>query len=172
MVIATWIVAGLIIALLFYRSHLQTKRLQDALEPLSDRLASIAAETEKQLAALREEVKALKSAPGESANGKGPSEEDENLKMKFQSFLDDEINPAVAAHGGIVTLIDIQDRVEFVQMGGGCQGCGMVNVTLKQGIETRMNEVMPEIKELVDTTDHRGGANPYYQPGKGESPLM
>ena len=171
MVIAAWIVAGLVIALLFYRSHLQTKRLQDAIEPLGEMLAGIAAGNEEQLAALREEVKTLKSAPAESANGKGPSEEDEGLKIKFQSFLDEEINPAVAAHGGFVTLIDIQDRVAFVQMGGGCQGCGMVNVTLKQGIEARMNEVMPEIKEIVDTTDHHGGSNPYYQPGKG-SPMM
>ena len=142
MVIAAWIVAGLVIVFLFYRSHQQIKRLRDTLEPLSDRLSSIAARTEEQLAALREEVKALKSAPAEGSNGKGPSEEDEGLKVKFQAFLDDEVNPAVAAHGGIVTLIDIQDRVAFVQMGGGCQGCGMVNVTLKQGIETRMNEMM------------------------------
>ena len=91
--------------------------------------------------------------------------------QKFQRFLDEEINPAVAAHGGFVTLLDIKDHVAYVQMGGGCQGCGMVNVTLKQGIEARMNEVLPEIKELVDTTDHANGTNPYYQPGKGSPTL-
>ncbi|MFQ5915963.1 MAG: NifU family protein [Nitrospinota bacterium] len=171
MVIAAWVVAGLVIVFLFCRSHLQINRLKESLEALRDRLDSIAGKSEEQLAALREEIKALTASPAGSTNGEGSSEEDEVLKMKFQQFLDEEINPAVGMHGGFVSLIDVKDRVAFVQMGGGCQGCGMVNVTLKQGIEARMNEVMPEIREIVDTTDHRGGANPYYQPGKG-SPMF
>lgn len=171
MVIAAWVIGIVVIAFLFYRSYAQTRRLNDSLDPLRDRIASIAAKTEEQLAALREEIKALKAQPAAGANGGGVSEEDEALKDKFQRLLDEEINPAVAMHGGFVNLIDVKDRVAYVQLGGGCQGCGMVNVTLKQGIEARMNEVLPEIQELVDTTDHRGGANPYYQPGKG-SPMF
>jgi Fe/S biogenesis protein NfuA len=89
-----------------------------------------------------------------------------------QRLLDEEINPAVALHGGFVTLLDVRDGVAYVRLGGGCQGCGMVDVTLRQGIEVRLREVVPQIREVVDTTDHAGGANPYYQPSKGgRSPL-
>ncbi len=84
-----------------------------------------------------------------------------------QKVLDEEINPAVASHGGFVNLIDVRDGVAYVELGGGCQGCGMVNVTLKQGISVRIREVVPEIRDIVDTTDHAGGKNPYYQPSKG-----
>jgi Fe/S biogenesis protein NfuA len=90
-----------------------------------------------------------------------------------QRVLDEEINPAVASHGGWVTLLDVKDDVVYVQLGGGCQGCGMVDVTLRQGIEVRLREMVPGIREVVDTTDHAGGSNPYYRPSKGggASPL-
>jgi Fe/S biogenesis protein NfuA len=84
-----------------------------------------------------------------------------------QRVLDEEINPAVAMHGGWVTLIDVKDDIVYIQLGGGCQGCGMVDVTLRQGIEVRIREVVPEIREIIDATDHAGGRNPYYQPAKG-----
>lgn len=87
--------------------------------------------------------------------------------LAVQRVLDSDINPAVAAHGGWVTLLDVRDDVVYVQLGGGCQGCGMVDVTLKQGIEVRIREVVPSIREVVDTTDHAGGTNPYYRPAKG-----
>ena len=81
-------------------------------------------------------------------------------------LLDSEINPAVAAHGGFFTLIDVKDNTVYVQLGGGCQGCGMADVTLRQGVEERMKQVLPEMVALIDTTDHASGNNPYYQPGK------
>ena len=84
-----------------------------------------------------------------------------------QQVLDAEINPAVASHGGYVTLIDVKDGIAYIALGGGCQGCGMVDVTLKQGIEVRVREAVPEIREIIDTTDHAEGRNPYYQPAKG-----
>ena len=84
-----------------------------------------------------------------------------------QKVLDDEINPAVASHGGHVALLEVKNDVAYIQLGGGCQGCGMVDVTLKQGIEVRIREAVPSIREIVDTTDHAGGKNPYYQPSKG-----
>ncbi len=82
-------------------------------------------------------------------------------------MLDEEINPAVAQHGGWVNLLEVKDDVAYVQLGGGCQGCGMADVTLKQGIEVRIREAVPEISQIIDTTDHAGGKNPYYQPAKG-----
>ncbi len=91
------------------------------------------------------------------------------LAQKVQEVLDTKINPAVASHGGFVALLDVKDGTAYIQLGGGCQGCGMVDVTLKQGIEVVLKEEVPEIREVVDTTDHAGGTNPYYQPSKGGS---
>jgi Fe-S cluster biogenesis protein NfuA len=90
---------------------------------------------------------------------------EEQMKI-VQELLEKEINPAVASHGGFFTLIDVQENTVYVQLGGGCQGCGMVDVTLRQGVEQRMKEVLPEMVALVDTTDHASGNNPYYSPGK------
>lgn len=84
----------------------------------------------------------------------------------IQNLLDFEINPKVAAHGGFFSLIDISDNNVHVELGGGCQGCGMVDVTLRQGVEQRMREVFPDMVELIDNTDHAGGDDPYYQAGK------
>lgn len=87
--------------------------------------------------------------------------------VAVQKVLDDEINPAVAAHGGFVTLLEVKDDVVYIALGGGCQGCGMVDVTLKQGIEVRIREAVPSVREIIDSTDHAGGKNPYYRPSKG-----
>ena len=92
--------------------------------------------------------------------------------LAIQRVFDDEINPAVAQHGGWVALLEVKDDVAYIQLGGGCQGCGMVDVTLKQGIEVRIREAVPGIREIIDTTDHAGGRNPYFQPAKGgQSPF-
>jgi Fe/S biogenesis protein NfuA len=88
------------------------------------------------------------------------------VAQRIQHLIDTRINPAIAAHGGYVSLIDIKDNVVYVQLGGGCQGCGMVDVTLKQGIEVMIKEEVPEITQVLDVTDHAGGKNPYYQPSK------
>jgi Fe/S biogenesis protein NfuA len=84
-----------------------------------------------------------------------------------QQVIDSQINPGVAAHGGFVSLLDVKDDTAYIALGGGCQGCGMANVTLKQGIEVLIKQAVPEIKHVVDTTDHAGGTNPFYQPAKG-----
>jgi len=88
------------------------------------------------------------------------------LAQRVQKVIDAKINPGVASHGGFVELMDVQGDKAFVRLGGGCQGCGMVNVTLKQGIEVMIQEEIPEITQVIDTTDHAGGNNPYYQPAK------
>lgn len=88
------------------------------------------------------------------------------LALQIQRIFDDQINPQIAAHGGYVQLLDVQGSRAFIEMGGGCQGCGMANVTLKQGIEVAVKEQIPEIEELVDITDHASGENPFYQPSK------
>ena len=81
--------------------------------------------------------------------------------------LDESINPSVASHGGHISLVDVQDDTVYIRLEGGCQGCGMADVTLKQGIEGEIKRAVPKITTVLDTTDHAGGSNPYYEPGKG-----
>lgn len=88
----------------------------------------------------------------------------EQVREKVQKVLDTMINPAVAAHGGVVNLIDVTSNTVYLEFGGGCQGCGMINVTLKYGVERTIREEVPEIGEILDSTDHASGRNPYYAP--------
>jgi Fe/S biogenesis protein NfuA len=90
----------------------------------------------------------------------------DDLKTKVQELIDSSINPAVAGHGGWVELLDVKDNTVYLQMGGGCQGCGAADITLKAGIERLIKEEIPEINEVLDATDHAAGSNPYYTPGK------
>lgn len=93
------------------------------------------------------------------------------VSTAVQRLFDDEINPALGSHGGFVHLLEVKDGVAYVELGGGCQGCGMAHVTLKRGIEARVREAVPEIARIVDSTDHAGGTNPYYRgPDSGRSP--
>jgi Fe/S biogenesis protein NfuA len=84
------------------------------------------------------------------------------LAGAIQRLLDEKINPGVAAHGGRVSLVDIEAGRVVLQFGGGCQGCGMIDVTLKEGIEKTLMSEIPEITEVVDVTDHAAGDNPYF----------
>lgn len=81
-------------------------------------------------------------------------------------LLQEHINPAIASHGGFVSLVAIEDDIAVVRMGGGCQGCGMAAATLSQGVEAAIKENVPEISRVVDVTDHSAGSNPYYSQGK------
>lgn len=91
-----------------------------------------------------------------------PKETD--IRKKVQELLDREINPALGMHGGWVELIDVKKNSIYLRLGGGCQGCGSADATLKQGIERSIRQVIPEVGEILDTTDHAAGRNPYYQP--------
>lgn len=85
------------------------------------------------------------------------------LVERIKRVIDERINPGVASHGGRVRLVDVRDNVVYVQMGGGCQGCGMASVTLTQGIKQMIKEAAPEIVDVRDVTDHASGENPYYE---------
>ena len=91
------------------------------------------------------------------------------VAQAVQQVLDTQINPGVAGHGGYVMLLDVKDATAYISLNGGCQGCGMADVTLKQGIEVAIQDAVPEIQRVLDTTDHAAGENPYYRSG-GESP--
>jgi len=102
-------------------------------------------------------------APG--IKGSEPAS-DAPVERRVEWLLESEINPSLASHGGRVALVEITRKMEVVlQFGGGCQGCGMADVTLKQGIERTLTERIPEIVAVIDSTDHRSGKNPYYAPG-------
>ena len=85
------------------------------------------------------------------------------MEERVAWLLETEINPALASHGGQVALVEITGKKEVIlQFGGGCQGCGMADVTLKQGIEQTLTRNIPEITAVLDVTDHQSGTNPYY----------
>lgn len=90
----------------------------------------------------------------------------EELKKKVQEVLDLHINPSVASHGGFVDLIAVENNNVYIRMGGGCQGCGAANMTLKMGIERMIREAIPSIGQVLDSTDHASGSNPYYSSAK------
>ena len=97
------------------------------------------------------------SAATPPAKPEGPQAE------AVQKLLDEVINPGVSSHGGYVNLVDVKDNIVFIRMGGGCQGCSQVDVTLKQGIEVMIKEQIPSIVAVYDITEHAEGKNPYYQ---------
>ncbi len=88
---------------------------------------------------------------------------DATLRERVEWVLQARINPMVASHGGMVGLVEVTEEKDVVlQFGGGCHGCGMVDVTLKQGIETTMRQEIPEVRRVIDATDHAEGENPYF----------
>jgi Fe/S biogenesis protein NfuA len=80
--------------------------------------------------------------------------------------IDQQVNPAIAAHGGSAELVAVEDSTAYVRLGGGCVGCGMATVTLTQGISVAITDAVPEIENVVDVTDHASGTNPYYEAAK------
>lgn len=81
---------------------------------------------------------------------------------KVEQLLREQINPGLASHGGFATLIGVEGATAYVTMGGGCQGCAVSAMTLRDGIARSITEAIPEITEVVDTTDHAAGENPFY----------
>jgi Fe-S cluster biogenesis protein NfuA len=86
-----------------------------------------------------------------------------SVKEKIQYLIDHHVNPGVAAHAGFIELIAVRDGNVYLRLGGGCQGCGAVDFTLRQGIESIIRRGVPEIRQIIDITDHATGTNPYYR---------
>lgn len=84
------------------------------------------------------------------------------LADRVKHVIEMQVNPAIASHGGSVTLIEVRDDVVYLEMMGGCQGCGMAAVTLAQGIRRIIMESVPDVRDIVDVTNHDAGDNPYY----------
>jgi len=86
-----------------------------------------------------------------------------DLGEKVQQLLTQQINPSLAAHGGWAALEKVEGTEVYLTMGGGCQGCAMSAATLREGITVMISELIPEVTEVIDTTDHNAGETPYYQ---------
>jgi Fe/S biogenesis protein NfuA len=90
------------------------------------------------------------------------SEGEGALAERVKSVLDSQINPAVASHGGAIVLADVKGTEIFIEMTGGCQGCAMSRMTLRQGVERMLAQSVPEVTAVHDITDHASGENPFF----------
>jgi len=97
---------------------------------------------------------------------KPPADLSGPVAQRVIAVLEEQVNPAIAAHGGYAELVAIEEEVAYLRLSGGCQGCGLAQVTLSQGIEVAIRDSVPEIVNIVDVTDHAAGTNPYYEPAK------
>jgi Fe/S biogenesis protein NfuA len=88
------------------------------------------------------------------------------LADRVKQVIDQYVNPGVAQHGGFVTLVEVRESSAFVELQGGCQGCGLASVTLRQGIERIIKDQVPEIESVEDVTNHQAGSNPYFSASK------
>ncbi|MGH9042232.1 MAG: NifU family protein [Acidimicrobiia bacterium] len=109
-------------------------------------------------------------SPAVGAPGAGvpppPADLTGDVPQRVIQVLDQQINPSIAAHGGQAQLVAVEGDTAYLRLSGGCQGCGMASVTLSQGIEVLLKESVPEIKRVVDVTDHASGTNPYFEQAK------
>lgn len=112
-------------------------------------------------AKIREHIRSNDPAVSEQYISNLPVESE--IRRKVQDLLEKQINPSLGMHGGFVELIDVKRNSVFLKLGGGCQGCASAGMTLKLGIERVIREQIPEVGEILDTTDHASGRNPYYQ---------
>lgn len=116
------------------------------------------------------EIDFVSAAGGGQVNVKAPKikgvapGENSSIVERVRYVLEQEVNPQLASHGGRVALQEVSaDGVVVLRFGGGCHGCGMVDVTLRDGIETTLKQRVPEITAVVDATDHESGSNPYFE---------
>ena len=104
---------------------------------------------------------AILAAP-RTAAATGEGRTDDKLRTVIQELLDLQVNRAIAAHGGKISIVDVKDGNLSVTMSGGCQGCAASQLTLRRGFEVKVRRVAPEIVDIVDMTDHEAGKTPFY----------
>lgn len=111
-------------------------------------------------AVIREKIQSGGRLIDPDVKQKLPSEE--KIREIVEDLFEKQINPMISSHGGRVELAGVEGTRVYVRLGGGCQGCASANVTLRHGIEKAIRDVLPEVTEVVDATDHKAGANPFY----------
>jgi len=83
------------------------------------------------------------------------------MKDKIEALMDEQVRPALGAHGGDVEIVEVRDNIVYLKLTGGCQGCAGARMTLKNGVERIIKDKYPEIEEVVDVTNHKHGDNPF-----------
>ncbi len=111
--------------------------------------------------AIRNTIASGERLIAKDVKSKAPSEE--AIRQKIEELFANNINPSIASHGGRVELVDVEGTRVLVRLGGGCQGCSSANVTLKHGIEQAIRQLLPDVTEVVDVTDHASGVDPFYK---------
>lgn len=101
--------------------------------------------------------------PAQDPDAAEPSEDAPSgpIADRVRQVLDAQVNPAIAAHGGMISLVNVEETDIYVEMSGGCQGCALSRATLRQGVERMLREAVPELTAVHDVTDHASGENPY-----------
>ncbi len=102
--------------------------------------------------------------PSPAIGTRAPADLSGDVAQRVLQVLDHQINPSIASHGGQAELVGVEGGTAYLRLSGGCQGCGMAKVTLTHGIEAALREAVPEIRQVVDVTDHASGTNPFYEP--------
>jgi len=137
--------------------HLTVSGSPGALVPLRDWISGV----------LKHYIPEIEDVNFEIGDFARDSQADKASDESLEQFINDKINPALSAHGGVIHLTEFRDSVVNLRFDGRCQGCAMAEVTLRQGVETLIREQFSEIRTVVDLTDHEAGTNPYFSPGKG-----
>lgn len=97
---------------------------------------------------------------------------DQELLKAVEDLLNQQVNPAVAAHGGSISVDRVEGGIVYLRMSGGCQGCAASAATLREGVERMLRSALPQIDKIVDVTDHTAGENPFYARDDGPSPVL
>ena len=118
--------------------------------------------------ALRRAITKSSAPLGRGARTLGHARSDVEIRLAVQEVLDRQANPAIASHGGHVSVTDVQDGVVSMLMAGGCQGCASSAATLRGGVEGMIRAAVPEVSDIIDVTDHDAGVTPYYSGGLGD----
>ena len=106
------------------------------------------------------------SSPSPAVGGRAPADLSGDVAQRVIQVLEQQVNPAIAGHGGRADLVAVEDGAAYLRLSGGCQGCGMATVTLGQGIEVAIKDNVPEVGQVIDVTDHAAGTNPYFESAK------
>ncbi|PPB79974.1 Fe-S cluster biogenesis protein NfuA [Albidovulum inexpectatum] len=127
-------------------------------------------------ASLKHQVAAtIRKVMAETASPLGTAQarnDDAALLRAVEEILHRQVNPAIAAHGGQIDVVRVEQGRVFLRMSGGCQGCAASAATLREGVERMLRAARPDIREIVDVTEHELGANPYYSRTPGEPPVL
>lgn len=115
--------------------------------------------------ALRSSISQSSAPLGQGVRIAGQARTDAEIRLAVQEVLDRQANPAIASHGGHVSVTEVRDGVVSMLMSGGCQGCASSAATLRGGVESMIRAAVPEVRDIIDVTDHAAGATPYYSTG-------